>query len=45
MLTIVQQAGPDAHLVTAEEREKQYRKPYFTRAPASIVETVEGSTV
>uniref|UniRef100_A0A914ZQD0 Titin n=1 Tax=Parascaris univalens TaxID=6257 RepID=A0A914ZQD0_PARUN len=45
MLTVVYPAGPDAHLVTAEEKEKQYRKPYFTRAPAPVVETLEGSVV
>ncbi|KHN81711.1 Titin [Toxocara canis] len=45
MLTIAEQAGSDAHLITAEDKEKQYRKPYFTRAPAPIVESVEGSKV
>ncbi|VDK50737.1 unnamed protein product [Anisakis simplex] len=45
MLTIAEQAGPDSHLITAEDKEKLYRKPYFTRAPAPVVETIEGSKV
>ncbi|KAK6109169.1 Immunoglobulin I-set domain family protein [Brugia pahangi] len=45
MLTVAEIAGPDSHLVTAENKEMQYCKPRFTRVPGTSVETTEGSTV
>ncbi|CAG9530815.1 unnamed protein product [Cercopithifilaria johnstoni] len=45
MLTVAEVAGPDSHLVTAENKEMQYCKPRFTRVPGAVVETTEGSTV
>lgn len=45
MLTVAEIAGPDSHLVTAENKKMQYCKPRFTRVPGTVVETTEGSTV
>ncbi|EJD74527.1 CAMK/MLCK protein kinase [Loa loa] len=45
MLTVAEIAGPDSHLVTAQNKEMQYCKPRFTRVPGAVVETTEGSTV
>uniref|UniRef100_A0A158Q7F2 Myosin light chain kinase, smooth muscle n=1 Tax=Elaeophora elaphi TaxID=1147741 RepID=A0A158Q7F2_9BILA len=45
MLTVAEVAGPDSHLVTAENIKMQYSKPRFTRVPGAVVETTEGSTV
>lgn len=45
LLTVAETAGPDSHLVTAENKEMQYCKPRFTRVPSAVVETSEGSAV
>ncbi|VDN60787.1 unnamed protein product [Dracunculus medinensis] len=45
ILTVADVTGPDAHLVTADLKEKQYMKPKFTRAPATNVEVDQGASV
>lgn len=45
MLTVADTAGLDSHLVTAGSKQVQYCKPRFTRAPGTVLETTEGSTV
>ncbi|VDK27112.1 unnamed protein product [Gongylonema pulchrum] len=45
MITVADTAGPDSHLITAEDKQVQYSKPRFTRTPGALIETTEGSTV